>query len=152
MLLALTVLATTSMRSSTNEEKMSHNMQNKEFSFQAAEAALREAENWIINLPQTPIMVNVCVTKPCVMTPEAATESDLLNDQWWSLYATESSQSLTYVAEKPKYIVQFLNFVPDTALLDSSQPGTYYYRITARSKGGTNTAVTLLQSIVSVRY
>lgn len=46
-LLVLTLLATGAMRETTLQERMAGNLRDRNLALQAAEAALREAENWV---------------------------------------------------------------------------------------------------------
>lgn len=48
-LLLMTLLGTSSMRTSTMQERMAGNMRDWNLGFQSAEAALREAEEWLLD-------------------------------------------------------------------------------------------------------
>ncbi len=58
VLVILSLLAVGSMRSTTLEERMTHNSQDRQIAFQVAEAALREAE-LLLSQPMLPAFVEV---------------------------------------------------------------------------------------------
>lgn len=159
-LLILTIVGVTSMQSTTLEEKMAGNVRDRELGFQAAEAALRDGEEF---LQQTTLPVFAGE-----ITVDADGEIDV-NDigadglflwsegagraQTWIQYWDEDAgntvrvpdDALDNVAEQPGYVIEELPpelpLAPDEPLADPE-----FYRVTARGVGGTTDAVVILQA------
>ncbi len=67
LLLLMTMLGAYATQSSSIQQQMSGNMEDKELSFQATESALREGENWLGSQVNQPSDAATC-TQPCVLT------------------------------------------------------------------------------------
>lgn len=154
ILLLLTLLATATMRTTLMEEKISSNMQDKEHSFQAAESALIEAENWLMGLSSEPIPQSSCSSQPCVteLNPSFFPESQ--DASWWSSNgAAYTSGAISNVQSTPLFFIEFARFVADSPVVGKGAvTGTYYYRITTRGTGASDEAVTVLQTTVAQRF
>ena len=107
LLVAMTLIGVTAMRTTVLEEKMAGNMRNKEVAFQAAEATLRAAERYIQN--------NVIST---VSFDNDGSDGLYNNDDvriWENINWTDSD-SLEYsafnssynVASPPRFVIQHL--------------------------------------------
>lgn len=147
LLLIMTLLGLASLRSTIMQEKMSSNLLDRSLGFQAAEAALREAEA-------------VAATRPTFPTSGACNSSGLCpaptgsaTDRWrdtatvWHS-ATVSLGNLHSMA--PQYIIEPLGPAPNWPGCDReipAQPNCFSprYRITARSSS-TNRAQVILQA------
>ena len=160
ILVLMTLLGLSSIRTSALEEKMATNLRDQELAFQAAEIALRDAEKRISGFSAEPIATqdgsneNIWVNNAIDPTPNNATpwwfERD---DSWWESNGV-SSVDVANVATAPRYIIEKLIFDKDTAAMGTGNPveGQIYYRVTARGTGGSNQARVLLQSTVVKRY
>jgi type IV pilus assembly protein PilX len=158
VMLVLTILGVSGMKSAVLEEKMAGNMRDSQLAFQAAEATLKEAEKFIEN--------NV------VSVSNFDTDgSDGLYDksqlQLWNNINWNSDDSLEFsnfasssdVNTAPRFIIEHLasqkNNV-DTLNLDNYGQGTgagrvEMFLITARAIGNSGNAVVMLQSTYGKR-
>lgn len=153
-LLVLTLLGITGMQSSTLEERMAGYAQDRERAFQAAEAALRDAGEYllVVNLP--------AFNGSNGLYPVAEPGNP---DVWKSVDWTNDSESrrigewtggtnVTFakLERQPRYVIEEL---PASSLgsgesLDASQPQiSVMYRITAQGWGSSEHTVVQLQQV-----
>lgn len=146
LLLIMTLLGLASFRSTIMQEKMSSNLLDRSIGFQAAEAALREAEAVAAGSPAFPAS-GACNTDGLCPTPTGAA-----TDRWrdsttvWK-NATVALGGLNAAA--PQYIIEPLGPAPNWPGCDRevpAQPNCFSprYRITARSRAA-NRAQVILQ-------
>lgn len=147
LLVIMTLLGLSAMRSVSLEEKMSGQTYDRSISFQATEAALREAEAWVSTNKPTPAAGAACNSDGVCGSP-AAGDLERWNDSsfagWKTATAVVSgSNSLT-----PEYFIEYLGNTYPCVPTDPSQ-GTdcKRYRVTARSNAGSDRASVMLQSI-----
>ena len=170
MLLISTIIGLSSMRSATQQEKMSSNMYDRSLAYQAAEAALRAAETAIVdgkafNIPNCTEVVktngdddDVCPSIP----PVTFTST---NTDWKDAdVALPENQELLNTG-KPQYYIQNLGSTGGLAELGSERSanddayesmgkaasGATLYRITARSSNpedSKNRALVVLQATI----
>ncbi|MEO8001076.1 MAG: pilus assembly protein [Arenimonas sp.] len=134
LLLIMTLLGIAGLRSTIMEEKMSSNLLDRSIGFQAAEAALREAEVVAATAPTFPVS-GACAAGLCPAPTGAV--ADRWNDTttaWRS--ATVSLGTLN--ASAPQFIIEPLGVAPNWPGCDREipqQPNCFSprYRITARS-------------------
>jgi type IV pilus assembly protein PilX len=144
-LVILTLMGVTAMRTTNLEERMAGNTYDRHIAFQAAEAALREAERWLGS--SLPNLHHGCAGGLCV-NPR---EQDAGLKGWqknpdhalWNAQARVAVADLPNVAAPPRYIIEDMcEFTPPGGL-----PGAQrVYRITAVGYGGTPEARVVLQS------
>lgn len=150
MLLVMTLIGVTSLSSTAMQERMAGNMREINTAFQAAEATLRDGENFLTAaaLPEFNGTNGLYVPAPGG------------DPQHWDVAANwTGSGSRTYsgsldtddvaLAEAPRYMVEELVPVPapgGTQTSDAPAPETGMYRITARAVGRSDTTVVILQS------
>ena len=159
-LLLLTIIGVTAMNTTSLEEKMAGNLTDKNVSFQAAESALITAEDWINGLLSKPIFPNNGIGLYTVATGA----TPVWDSVGWTgtanlvVYpntpAASLSGGLNLVKTQPKYIIEDLGEVPEVGgskSLSNSYKGlgNTILRITAYGTGGTDAAVTLLQTTYS---
>lgn len=146
MLLILTLLGTTAMQSTTLEERMAGNTRDRNVAFQAAEAALREAERVLAQPVLPPFDGTGGRYQPTLGAGVRTWESVNWTDG--SAVTVYSEGSLAGVSGAPAYIIEELPPVFDTS--SSVEAGTpliqEYYRVTARAAGATTGAVVILQT------
>ena len=162
ILLIMTIIGLQGMSSTTLEERMSRNYRDSQLSFQAAETALRDAENLVqstaFNLANYDAS---CTNGLCFNgTSGACPAVTPATPHWvgttvWSdptKYKVYTG-SITGVIAKPKYIIEFRCYVQTNPSLPepTTTPGTNdewseMYRITALGFGASDTSRTMLQS------
>lgn len=156
MLLMLTILGLFAMQTSTMEEKMASNTRDHELAFQAAETALRDAENWLRAQTTAPLGNNAGtgrVWTKNVMDPNGATVENWWQERnwsWWKTHAVQYAGTISTVATQPYTIIEYL----DKEKVEMGTPGyggtvsyRHYYRVTAMGTGGSDNARVLLQSV-----
>jgi len=146
ILLALTMLGVTSMKSTTTEIAMAGNLRESAITFQAAEAGLSEAESILAN-----------GNKPAIMLNASDNDPDYFLDASWS-NANISTLTLAGITNNPRYIVKFLGTWNPDKNVSSIDPGFSgygqvsssktidYFRNTARGVGVTGKTFRTLQS------
>ncbi|MEN8166315.1 MAG: PilX N-terminal domain-containing pilus assembly protein [Pseudomonadota bacterium] len=194
LLLVMTLLGLSAMQTSLMEETMAGNVRDHNLAFQAAEAALRDADAWLYSLPrppETPVApdpIPCAPPNPPVPTenvyaagtlcdidsvtynwPAAAIQFDSLVD---ADLGTSRIGSCDPAAAPPDYpdddpreafeelsalpclLIEEYDFIPDDLNPDTraKQLGRHYFRITALGLGGTNTAQSIIQTILFQRY
>ena len=162
LLLVMTLLALSAMRSTTLEERMGGNARNQETAFQAAEAVLRAGELSLLVYTTEPIASSDGSTDIWVLdapdpdsTNSTAWWKESTRDSaWWATKAEVYTGTLDGVASDPMYLLEAFDFVRDTLVLGTQQDetGKVFYRVTARATGGNDLARTLLQSTYARRY
>jgi type IV pilus assembly protein PilX len=153
ILLLLTMIGVNAMQTNTQEEKMAGNMRDRNLAFEAAEAALRKAEQNIEILPN-----------PCVFNGsnglygKGNSEPNYLFDNtlWTDTTSQLYTDDLSGVAEQPRYLIKLVKqfFPPDsdgggieiTNTPRSEDELVSVFRITARGVGGSERSQVILQS------
>lgn len=138
MLLLISLLAVGGMQGSILQERMSSNAHDGAISFQAAEAALRQAE--------ADLMGSVTVRDAAQTVATLATPSD------WdgaNPVAAGTGEAGGKVSEQPVYHHAYLTSFSGSSV-ETGAPGNYYDRfdVTSRGQGGTDEAITVLRSTV----
>ena len=146
LLIVMTLIGVTGMQTTVLEERMAGHYKDRNLAFQAAEATLRDAEQFLRDQTLMPTFDGTNGFYQPVTTGV---------DHWDQIDWYDTSQSaqysttMQYVAGQPRYIVEELPAIVEEG--DSLEVGTAttsrYYRITGRASGGTNTAVVSLQSV-----
>lgn len=154
LLLVITLIGVSSIQVTTMEEKMSANLQDKELSFRAAESALAAGETWILAQTSEPTASASCSAFPCVHTVYVNINFATQAFSWWQSNSAAYTTALDNVKTPPRYMIEFLQFVPDTPVVGtmSASSGVYYYQVTARGSGGADDSYTVLQTTVARRY
>jgi len=162
ILVVMTLLGLSGIRTSVLEERMAGNMRDSELAFQAAEAALRAAEK---NISDNIISTTTFDTDGS----DGFYNND--DERIWETVAWSSADSLAYsdfdsltttgvnVATAPRYVIQNLVAVGSNAgKLNQSNYGqgtgagqVTTFTITARGTGGSDTSVVYLQSTFGKR-
>lgn len=172
ILLVLTLTAVTSMRTTTLEEKMVSNTRDYNLSFEAAEVALRSAENWLAAQTFTPILNNSGSNGvwPLGVPPAP----DATNLSWWGQDADSNglnngvpislafnlpngipNTQISEVVSQPQfYIEELLVDRSGESIVQgfSSDSVKVYHQVTAMGRGSTNNSVSILQSTFVRRY
>jgi type IV pilus assembly protein PilX len=153
LLLVMTILAVSGSQLVKLQERMSGNIRDADIAFQSAEASLRDTEEYVELLASWP---TACTTvgAGCNMYETGALVSQNLsttNDTFWTTYGREyrtaSTKDITEAYSDPRSLVERLGSVCDTA--EGACPESealFYFRVTARAQGGTQTADARLES------
>ncbi|MEX2496949.1 MAG: PilX N-terminal domain-containing pilus assembly protein [Woeseia sp.] len=135
-LLLMTLLSTSSMRTSTMQERMSGNMRDWNLGFQGAEAGLREAEQYLLGANVLPDFNNAdgfyqinSPERPVWVGEETSDGAGFIN------YPAE----IDGAARRPRYYIEKLSSIRPAG--SSTETGTpveefYYFRVTAAGYGG----------------
>lgn len=133
-LVILTLLGIVAAGVSGLEERMAGNTRDRDLAFEAAEAALRDAEFRLNNTVGGQTGAQFRATAGA-LGANTANDQTYWNGQNWNA-ATAISQNLNQVAQQPRFFLE-----------RRAMPGTTeYYRVTARGIGGNSNAVVILQA------
>ena len=146
LLLIMTLLGLAVLRSTLLEERMTANLYDRSLSFQAAEAALREAEEIAATVPAAPS--SGCDSDGVCATP-AAGEADRWRDPAFSGWINASSEVNTR-STPTSFFIEYMGEAPTWPGCDRMSPVPAQclsptYRITARSAEA-NRAQVILQT------
>jgi len=162
-MIAAMVLGVSAIGINAMQERMVGNSKDRDLAFQAAEAALRDAETDVsLNIDQSAGFSDSCNAGLCTVPSQRPTPSSLPAEQQpgfsWDpsggkvrLYgAATLSTPFPGVLSQPVYIIENLGRLPpapgDSAADDDLHP-RFTYRITVRATGARAETVVLLQSI-----
>jgi type IV pilus assembly protein PilX len=147
LLLVLTLLGLAGMQSSLLEERMAGNMGNRNMAFQAAEAALRDAEYYLENATLPSFNGTNGLYQPAAVGNTPRWEAVNWDDT--DSRDISGSNTITGVAQQPRYIVEDLGALPsnDQSLVaGQAMSDVRAYRVTARGVGGSGLAQVVLQT------
>lgn len=149
ILLVMTLIGISGMQTTVLEEKMAGNFKDRNMSLQAAEAALRSAENYLKVTTVLPTFDGSTLGFYQPTTGIAPRWDDSVID--WSDTTNDVvayAGALSNISAAPAYIIE--EMLPITEAGSSLEVGVAmenrYYRVTTRAVGGTDTAVVMLQS------
>lgn len=146
MLLLMTLLAVSSMRTTILEEKMAGNFKDRNSAFQASESALRAGENYLRTTMVLPTFDGSTAGLYQPTTLGTISRWDQVN--WSNAGEVVAYVGLPGVATQPNYIIEELQ--PIAELGGSLEVGAAlenrFYRVTAQGVGATANAVVQLQS------
>ena len=152
MLLISTMVGLASIRTATNQEKMSANMYDRSLAYQAAEEALRVAEESILNAanPEDDALSFDCLdlSKDCQPIPPSTFSDQSGAGDWKSISsALLKNKALLSGSSEPEYYIERIGLVGGTDELgvgssancdnyggcDETPPSAMLFRVTARS-------------------
>lgn len=148
MLLVLTMMAVVGVQSTSMQERMAGNMRDASLAFQAAEAALRDAEDYINDTNSTIQFEKKFADE--ISGHYAEPDSSLWNNpSTWSENASiQIRTGIDHVALEPRYIIELVEYAWEGDSIKLGEvPDIYIYRVTSRSVGGSEDAVVILQSV-----
>lgn len=158
MLTVMTLLAVTSMQSSSLQELMSSNTKDKVTAFEAAEAAIRVAEEFLDNGGALNLGVFDGNKTDGLM-------SHLYDEVWNEINWIDSdsikvADDIGGVTSKPRYVIQHIGSVAPTAAQRLNVESSYgagateslveMFKITARGTGGSDNTVVVLEAMYGV--
>lgn len=146
MVLVLSILVGAGVRSTILQQKMATNLRDKELAFQSAESALKDGENYLASSTETDLANIFDDTKGLYTFDKNRTLAD---ESDWSNLNVRDSKRLFQVKEKPVHIIEELPHIeaPGNSLASPKIITGAYYRITSKSKGGTDASLSVLQSM-----
>lgn len=149
ILLVMTLIGLSGMQTTVLEEKMAGNFKDRNMSLQAAESALRSAENFLNTTTVLPTFDGSVLGLYQPATGLIPQWDDSVID--WSDTTNDViayAGALSNISVAPAYIIE--EMPPITEGGSSLEVGVAienrYYRVTTRAVGGTDTAVVMLQS------
>ena len=169
-LLALTMIGTTAMQGTSQQEKVSGNMRDHNLAFQAAEAALRAGERTVLPPAVPPPPANFGANNGYLLAQYDSTNSPNNPGSFWTTFFQQNPSlfingttvpptppnllALAQVSQQPSYFIEDRTLAnppnaadPLCAGLPVTSPSRCY-RVTARGVGGTTDAVVILQSTI----
>lgn len=132
-LLIMTLSGIASMQSTSLGERMAGNTRDRNLAFQSAEAALRAAEDDVLDNTTATLMDKLTDTPP-----------DPLQDSGWDKEQTYSATPSGVVAP-PVYVIELLADL--SSALEFTDTGGIY-RVSSRAQGGTQDSIVVLQTTV----
>lgn len=146
LLLVVTVLGVTAMRTTTLQERMAGNLRDNNLAFQAAEAALRDGEQFL----QQAALPTFDSTAGLLPRQTNAGQASFWNSHNWAGNSRQATRlsDVTMTVEPPRYVIEELPPVPaeGDSVRFGPLPEVGFYRVTARGVGGTTDAVVVLQT------
>ncbi len=145
----LTLLGITAARMAGLEERMSGNMRDRSLAMQAAEMALRDAEDDILTSGRITGITNfvaactngLCYNGTAGYASPVWTTEDMTDDPSVEYGAFTGTGAIGGLSAQPRYLIEGIRKTP---------PGgeeSYYYRITVRAQGANPNTVVWLQEV-----
>jgi len=161
MLFVLTLIGVSSINTTSMEEKMSGNARNRHLAFQAAEAAISEAEQFIVGSVSSPAtQFTAGGTGGLYTLGNGPSSGEAVTKTWWTGLTTTQraayASTLQDTKSSPLYVIEFLGQTTQEEANDveifsggtgKGGSGTFFvFRITARGTGLTDNSVVVIQS------
>ena len=149
ILVMLTILSIALMKTTRLEEKMAGATRDMNLSFQAAETALREAENFVESQTAESIFDT---TGEGVYNQETDEPANPFTSNWDDTDSKAIAGALKGGTSSPRYMIKKLKKIGEHNLTitgygdDDDTPRPTVFRLTVRGTGGTNYRATLLRS------
>lgn len=149
LLVVMTLLGITAIRSVTMEEQMSGHAYDRSLAFQATESALRSAELLVESVKPTPSSGCSVMSALMVCGPPAVNATERWLDSSFADWTASDQIGTGSLAVTPEYFVEYLgNTFPCRPGDASDTNDCKRYRITARSKDNVaGRASVMLQSV-----
>lgn len=151
----LTVIGVSAMRSATLQERMAGNNKDVNVAFQAAELAIRHAEEAMPGLKPGDFDGSAGHYLSC---PDPADQSKACGVPDWAVSNSKGwvvvTEKMADVSRQPEYVIERITVKKPSAVLDSDNPlgGNaatdlgYFYRITARGFGLSDSSMVVLST------
>jgi type IV pilus assembly protein PilX len=169
LLLIITVLAISSMREVTLEERIVGNLRDQQAAFNGAESALREGESRLAaSIGPAQTSANCAGQTTLCVRATPSTSLPYLDWSWWQnnsnaipYKGSTSDTTKLNVASEPRWQTAFLGFdlIDSSGRVEVTDPnlrsrgvGPYYYEVNASSQGRSARTMTALQSVTVQRY
>lgn len=155
LLLVLTILAIGASQSTRLQERMAWNTRDVDLAFQASEAGLRAAEDFLRNPTSSLTTCSAPASPTCYVLQQghfASTDLARQDDNWWRTnakpYGTASTQEVQGVVEEPRFVIEEFQTVPFSLTVGhGAPPAKTFYKSTAWAHGGTDTSQAVVESV-----
>lgn len=145
LLALLTMIGISGAHTTRMEQGMARNAHDSMLAFQAAESALREAEDWLAANATDPAAIFPAAGQGRHMAPTWGAAPAWRDDDVWENGSREA-RAPTGVAMPPRYAIEWLTSYPDAGPPDGTGGTIDVFRITALGYGGTEQARAVLQT------
>lgn len=147
-LLLMTMIGVTAMRTATQQERMAGNMRDRHLALQAAEVALRVGEE----------EVNAAVVPPSPASgdhyyAEFEHEDTGTDELWWKEFDWDNDAGVKIIdvegTQGARFVIEELDSVQGqggVTVTGEALQELFFYRVTARGTGASETSKVLLQS------
>jgi len=154
MLFTLTLIGVSTLNTTNLEEKMAGNTRDRHIAFQAAESAIRAAEEIILEIDNPEIQFVDDGTKGRYSTGNGPTTANAIDDTWWSSNNTETHKTNSKnIKTEPVYVIEYLAQKSENLnILGGQESGgeevaaIRLFRITARGTGLTDNSTVVIQT------
>lgn len=148
ILLILSVIVVAASKTTMLQQKMTNNFRDQEFAFQAAETAIRTGERFLSSTSKNELNNLVYDGSSGLYNYDLDRPVKNASD-WSNLNTRQSEQGLHQVKATPVYIIENIIGVqpPGGSLQVPQTKEASYFRVTSKSKGGTDDSLVVLQSI-----
>lgn len=154
LLLVLTIAGVSAVQTTTLEERMARNSHDSLLAFQSAEAALRQAEDWLEGNVNSVANFSPAGTGGLWTAAEYGDAEVWENAAVWTgSGSVQVATSVPNVAAQPRYVIEWVATVQRTenaVMMQSSYNSLFdrieVFRITARGTGGSANSQVFLQS------
>ena len=145
LLALLTMVGISGAHTTRMEQGMARNAHDSMLAFQAAESALREAEDWLAANATDPVAFFPASGQGRHSAPLWDATPVWRDDDVWENGSQEATTP-TGAALPPRYVIEWLTSYPDAPPPDGSGGTFDIFRITALGYGGTERARVALQT------
>lgn len=143
-MLTMTVIGLSAMQATTVDERMAGNLRDRNLAFQAAEAALLDAETWLRTGLENKSIVPGSFTSTCALGLCSQNTTDPYQPYWKTIsWASDSNQSKVYSGTIPSLSAQPRYIIENGYNYSKSDD----YLITVRAQGINPNTVIWLQSV-----
>ena len=156
ILVVLTVLGISAMRTSSLEESIVGNLRDHDLAFQAAETGLTAGENFLNATVTIPVPDATAGDGVYLRNQFGDFRDNLHNTAVWANgteYGTAGTTDLLEVNSDPVFIIEYEQEIIDDLDPESKAKGKgrFYFRITSRGVGSSPNSATMLQEIYGIR-
>lgn len=156
LLLVTMLMAVAGLRTANLEERMAGNTRDRQIAFQAAEAALRDAEQLIAGNtsgPFSPLRPSsfdaTCPTGLCrssLLTPlwSGFSDSEWTSSKTWAYGAATGASALPDLASQPRFVIEYQGTLQP---IEPGKPCVALFLVTARAAGSGAGSTAILQSV-----
>lgn len=154
LLTAMTLLTLSATRSAMLEQKAAGNMRDTRLAFEAAEDCLRAAETWLAQQHSKTGTDN----EKFVYAAGQLGGSFWLDRQWWNNPQNTADASLSHTQQlmasgaQPRFVIEYLTYLPDETAEDISTHLIHIYRITCSAHGISENSHSVLQATTAKRF
>lgn len=152
MLLVISLIGVAGIQSTAMQDRMAANLLDKNLAFQAAEAAAREAEDFLadgvpINFSNSNGLYRIGADE----RPDWPADLSDIGAGVTTYSSGNASGNFPRVSAQPRYFIEQIDTIPAPGCDLSSYCEPVYYRITSAAVGGSDTASAVLSTVYRTR-